>query len=222
MRKTFVIKANSREFKKRLKHWVDTLIQEQINARRCEFNDWLKDYWVFNYFIREPDSVKADCIWKPNLASLPDLGLIGYYRILRGDPIIPENISNGGSIQVEIKRHSSKKIEVELTTPAHDYIGNQFEGVLDLFERLSEKIEKHYLSPGITGPESLNEDELSRSWDSTKSKMDKLRRLRKESIRNGEVTINKTHACARADGLDPKTAKTHDPDLWAHWYNPNY
>lgn len=55
----------------------------------------------------------------------------------------------------------------------------------------------------------------------TLAKLDRLRVLRRDSIRNGRVLASWTAAC-RQVGIDPKTARKHDPELRAHWDDPAY
>ena len=58
-------------------------------------------------------------------------------------------------------------------------------------------------------------------WDDTTSKLDKLRQSRLEAIRGGRVIPKWTTACQSA-GIDPKTARTHAPDLRKHWNDPKW
>ena len=58
-------------------------------------------------------------------------------------------------------------------------------------------------------------------WDSTQIGLEKLINLRNERRQAGEVTISKTKACELV-GIDRKTVKTHRPDLWANWDDPDY
>lgn len=55
----------------------------------------------------------------------------------------------------------------------------------------------------------------------TLAKLDRLRVMRRDSIRNGRVLASWTAAC-RQVGIDPKTARKHDPELRAHWDDPAY
>lgn len=55
----------------------------------------------------------------------------------------------------------------------------------------------------------------------TLAKLDRLRVLRRDSIRNGRVLASWTAAC-RQVGIDPKTARKHDPELRANWDDPAY
>ena len=55
----------------------------------------------------------------------------------------------------------------------------------------------------------------------TLTKLERLRMLRRDSIRDGRVLLSWTAACRQA-AIDPKTVRQHDPQLRAHWDDPNY
>jgi hypothetical protein len=55
----------------------------------------------------------------------------------------------------------------------------------------------------------------------TLTKLEKLRMLRRDSIRDGRVLLSWTAACRQA-AIDPKTVRQHDPQLRAHWDDPSY
>jgi hypothetical protein len=48
-------------------------------------------------------------------------------------------------------------------------------------------------------------------------KLEQLRKLRSEHKRNGMVSIGRTTACELV-GIDTRTVRAHDPDLYEHWY----
>lgn len=54
---------------------------------------------------------------------------------------------------------------------------------------------------------------------STRIKLERLKQIRRESIKDGKIRISKTDACKQAP-IEPKTAKRHLPALWDNWDNP--
>jgi hypothetical protein len=55
----------------------------------------------------------------------------------------------------------------------------------------------------------------------TLEKIQKLRALRSEYLRGGEVAITRTHACELI-GITPAIVKRYRPELYARWYDPGY
>lgn len=55
----------------------------------------------------------------------------------------------------------------------------------------------------------------------TLEKMQKLAMLRADYLRNGEVTVTRTHACELV-GITPSVVKKYRPELHERWYDPDY
>jgi hypothetical protein len=75
--------------------------------------------------------------------------------------------------------------------------------------------------PGHAPAEAVPEGKGYGPNMATITKLEKLRTLRRESIRNGRVMLTWTAAC-RQIAIDPKTARHHEPELRAHWDDPTY
>ena len=58
-------------------------------------------------------------------------------------------------------------------------------------------------------------------WTDTEEKLKELRAVRDESRRHRKITINRTNACQKV-GIDPKTARKHEPELYKHWEDWEY
>ena len=75
-----------------------------------------------------------------------------------------------------------------------------------------------YPRPFQRPPDPEDGQREPKAQERTLDNLQRLREIRRDSIRDGRVQITRLEACKRA-GIDRKTVKIHDPTLWEHWYD---